>query len=68
MRRFRSLSDIRRELADIINQLKADKLSESKAKALGYLLNIMRGVMESSEIEDKLSNLERIINEKFPTP
>lgn len=68
MRRFKTLNDIKCELASTYKQLKAGEITEPKARSLGYLLNIMRAVMESSDLEGRLEKLERIINDKFSSP
>ncbi len=65
MKRFNSLCDVRRYIADVIRRLEKDEMTESKARTAGYLANCLKGVMESSDLETRLEKLERIIDEKF---
>jgi hypothetical protein len=58
MKRFNNLCDVRRYLASIIRRLEAGELTESRAKTLAYVSNILRGVMESSDIEERIQKLE----------
>jgi uncharacterized protein YutE (UPF0331/DUF86 family) len=57
--KLRKMADIRRLLARIINQLDADKITESKARGMGYLCNILRDVIECSELESRIALLEK---------
>lgn len=58
-RRLKSSIDLRRYLADLINRLEADEVSSEKAGKIGYLVNILRAVIEISDIEQRLEQLER---------
>jgi len=64
--RFKSLLDIRRFMARILNDLDADNISESKSKTLGYLCSVLRDIIKDSELESRILKLEREIskNEK----
>jgi hypothetical protein len=65
MKRFNTLPDVRRYLSDLLRRLEKNEISESKARTAGYLSNILRGVLESSDLEERLQRLEGIIDEKF---
>lgn len=60
MKRFNSLQDVRKYLGNVINRLDTDKtiMTESKAKAIGYLANILKDVLASSNFDERLSKME----------
>jgi hypothetical protein len=60
--RFKSLLDIRRFMARILNDLDADNISDSKAKTLGYLCSVLRDIIKDSELESRILKLEREMN------
>jgi hypothetical protein len=57
-RRLKTLDDCRRYLADCINRLEDGQLDPSVAGKIGYLVNVLRGIIEGSDIEERLSRLE----------
>ena len=60
-RRLKNLPDVRRFLADVTNRLNRDEIDYNKASKLGYLLQILFRVIEGSDIEKRLSALEKIV-------
>ncbi|MFA7426028.1 MAG: hypothetical protein WCZ16_13290 [Desulfosarcinaceae bacterium] len=63
-RRLKTLSDARRFLADLINQLNRNEIDEGKARSLGYLLQILSKVIEGDALEARVTALEKQIGEK----
>lgn len=57
-RRLKTVSDLRRYLADMINRVEDGQLNPATASRLGYLTNLLKGVIESSDIEERLAKLE----------
>lgn len=57
--RLKTLSDIRRFLARVLNDLDADRIPESKAKALGYICSIMKDIIRDSDLEQRIEKLEQ---------
>lgn len=57
--RFKSLADIRRFMARVLNDLDADKIVESKARTLGYLSSVLRDVIKDSDLESRVLKLEK---------
>lgn len=57
--RLRSVSDVNRLLAKIINDLLRNEIEESKAGKIGYLSNIMIKSFEISDIEKRITVLEQ---------
>lgn len=61
-KRLKSLSDIRRYLAGLINDVRNEDIDSAMAGKLGYLLNILRGVVTDSELEERVAKLEKEAN------
>ncbi len=59
--RLKTLLDVRRFLARVLNDLEANRIQESKAKALGYLCSIMKDIIRDSEFEQRLTKIEKEI-------
>lgn len=57
-RRLKSLDDLRRFLADVLNRLEAGKLDDAAAKTRAYVVNILSAVVKDSDIEARLAALE----------
>jgi len=57
--RLKSLLDIRRFMARVLNDLDADKISESKARTLGYLCSVLRDIIKDSDLESRVLKLEQ---------
>ena len=59
--RLNKLSDCRRFLARVINDLDSDQINESKARALTYSASILSQVIEKSDLENRVESLERAL-------
>lgn len=57
--RLKSLLDIRRFMARVLNDLDANKTIESKARTLGYLCSVLRDVIKDSTLESRVEKLEK---------
>ena len=57
-RRFNTGQDCRRYLASVINRVEAGELDPAKAGRLAYITNILVRVIETSDIEARLEQLE----------
>ena len=57
-RRLKTLTDLRRYVADLINRVEAGKLDPSVAGRLGYLANTLKGIIEGSDLEKRVADLE----------
>lgn len=58
-KRFNSICDIKRFLSRVMNELDADIIPENKAKALGYLCNIMKDCIKEGDLEARILKLEQ---------
>lgn len=58
-KRFNTLSDCRRYLASVVNQVDSGDLDPQVAGRLGYLVNILVGIIKDNDIEERLKNLEK---------
>ena len=63
-RRLKSMEDVRRFLADTVNKLNRDEIEPGKASKLGYLLQIMARVIEGSNLEQRVTELEKTLISK----
>jgi hypothetical protein len=61
-RRFNSLLHVRQFLADAINRLNRDEITEGKAHQLGYLCKIMGELMQAGDFEKRIEEIERRLN------
>ena len=57
---LKDAESVRRLLSVVINELRTNKISESKAKTIGYLSNVMLSVLELTSIEDRIKKLEKV--------
>ncbi len=63
-RRLKSMADLRRYLADLINRVESGELDAAIAGRLGYLVNIQKGIIEGSDLERRIGELEKAVNPK----
>jgi hypothetical protein len=61
-KRLKTIEDVRRYLANLINRTEAGKVDPQLAGRLGYLASILKSCIESGEIERRLSELEEKIS------
>jgi len=59
MKRLKSLNDVRRFLSAVTNDLNDDKITESRARTLGYLSSILQQVIQNSDLEARVEELEK---------
>lgn len=57
-KRLKTLSDCRRFLAAVANQLDDNEIETDKARALGYIVSIMQKIIEGSDLEQRVAALE----------
>ena len=57
-RRLKTLEDVRRYLANLINRTENKKVDPTLAGKLGYLANSLARVIEGSELEKRVDALE----------
>jgi hypothetical protein len=57
--RLKTATDVRRYLAKVLNRLEAGELTDTEAKSRGYLAQIMSKVIETSDLEQRVDQLER---------
>jgi hypothetical protein len=52
--RVKSLGDIRRFMARVLNDLDSGLIVESKARTLGYLCAVLRDIIKDSDLEARV--------------
>lgn len=60
-KRLRDLNDSREFMQKLINSLDKNKISIDKARALGYLIKIFNDTVEKSDLEERLEQLEKLL-------
>lgn len=63
-KRLNTARAIRQELANVYHDLSEDKISESKARTLAYISSIMQRLIETSDLEDRLTELENQLDKQ----
>jgi hypothetical protein len=57
-RRLANLSNVKTGLADVIRQLEAGEVDPKRANALVYAYSALAGVMQGTDLEQRLAALE----------
>ena len=63
-RRLKTLSDVRRWLADVANRLERGEVNEGFARCAGYLSSIMSQIIQHGDLEQRVNQLEKRINDE----
>jgi hypothetical protein len=64
-RRLKTLSDVRRYISSLINRAESGDIEPSVATKLCYLANSLSKVIETSDLEKRLSDLEAKVENKY---
>lgn len=62
--RLKSLDDLRRYLARLINETESGTIDPAISGRLGYLCNILKSVISEAELEGRVAELERLMKAK----
>ena len=62
--RLKTLSDLRRHMAALINRTEAGEMDASMLSKLSYAINILSGIIQGSDLEKWLELLEKRIEDK----
>jgi len=60
-RRLKTMEDLRRYLANLINRTEAGEVESNLAGKLGYLANSLAKIIEGSDLEKRIEALEEKI-------
>jgi hypothetical protein len=66
-RRFNSLSDCRRYLADALNRLEAGEIDSDGIRVRSYATGILSKIIETSELEERVKAIETKLSEQVGT-
>ena len=58
-RRLKTLTDIRRFLADAMNRFESEEIDENRVKTIAYCCNVLSGIVKDSDLETRVNELER---------
>ena len=56
--RLQTLGDVAKEYRKLYREARAGTLSTAEASKLGYLLNMLAGILTASDLEERLAKLE----------
>ncbi|MBU0992253.1 MAG: hypothetical protein KJ737_07135 [Proteobacteria bacterium] len=59
--RLKTLADLRRFLARVVNQLHGGQIEEGTARTFAYILSIMKEIIKDSDLEQRLEAVERAL-------
>ena len=62
--RLKTIGDVSKFLAKLINQVQRKEIEDSTASKLAYISNILIGALRDSEIERRIEALEELQNNK----
>jgi len=62
--RLRSLDDVRRFLALLINEVRRGETDPNVAGKLGYLTNLLAGCIKDSDLESRIASIEEVLASK----
>jgi len=60
-RRLKTIQDLRRYLANLINRTEAGKIDANLARGLTYMTSILMRAIEGSDLERRIEELEKKI-------
>jgi hypothetical protein len=60
-RRFKNLSDVRRYLANVLNQLESGEIKADDGRVRAYVSSILHKVLIDNELEQRVKALEEKI-------
>jgi hypothetical protein len=58
------MADLRRFMAKIINDLHADRITETRGRTLAYMASVLKAIVETGDLETRLEALEQKFQEK----
>ena len=62
MKRLNNLRDIRRYLAGLVNRVETGEIDANLSGKLGYLVSILHRVLLDGDLEERVANLEKQLN------
>jgi len=64
MKRLQTASDLRRYMASLINKTETGQLDVNLGKSLAYMSSILLRIIEGSDLEARITALEKKISRK----
>lgn len=60
-KRLRTLGDVRRYVAGLLNRFEAGEINETHLKAAAYVSNILTSTIKDSDFEQRIEKLEELL-------
>ena len=60
-KRLKTTSDLRRYLANLVNRVEKGEVEAAKASKIGFLINILAKLIESSDIEQRVAEVKSAV-------
>lgn len=64
MKRLQNAQDLRRYLANLINRVESGEVEVNLGKSLAYMSSILLRIIEGSDLEGRVEQLERKLESK----
>lgn len=58
-RRLKTLSDLRRWMADAGNRLERGEIDTNQARCISYMCSVMSGIIQTGDLEQRVEALEQ---------
>ena len=59
-KRLKTMSDLRRYTANLINETRSGMVEPSLAGKLTYMLNVLKGIISDGDLEQRIKKLEEV--------
>ena len=63
-KRLKTMSDLRRYLANLINETASGRIEPSLGGKLIYMLNTLKGIISDGDLEERVCSLEKEIQDR----
>ena len=63
-KRLKNTTDLRRYVANLINRVEKGEVDPILAGKLGYLVNLLSKLIEASDLEKRVEELEEAVNQE----
>jgi len=62
-RRLATMSDLRRFMSDVTNEVHRDTIDPTKGSRLAYMVNVLLKIVQGTDLEKRVERLEAALSE-----